>query len=427
MNNSRKNFINKRTLSNLIVVCVGVLLYILLSNFGAVRNFFGWLGGIFYPFVIGLCLAYLLNIPVRFFERRVFHRFTRKHGLAVGATYLLAFIVLGLLLGLVLPQVWESIFTLVGNIPSYLNNLNQLVTWFTQQFDLDPTPFRYLMMSYEELLQTILGEAQNWLPNLANWLPTLGGILASLGTGLVGMLTGLIASIYMLLARDRLLRQCRRVLYALLPRRRADETQRVAGMANRVFSGFISGKIIDSAIIGAICFVFMSVINAWVRPMPFALLISIIIGVTNVIPFFGPFIGAIPSVMILLLVDPISAIWFVVFVILLQQFDGNWLGPKILGDSTGLPALWVLVAIIVGGGLFGFTGMLLGVPTAAVLYTLASDFVANRLRKKGMDPRGDPKDEPPAETPEAPEAAPAPTGEALPAAEEQAAAPGPEE
>ena len=152
-----------------------------------------------------------------------------------------------------------------------------------------------------------------------------------------------------------------------------------------MFSGFIIGKIIDSAIIGVICFVGMSLLG-----MPFTLLISMIVGVTNVIPFFGPFIGAIPSIMILLMASPIDAIKFAIFVLALQQFDGNILGPKILGDSTGLSAIWVLVAIIVGGGLFGFAGMVVGVPTFAVLYSLTSDFLADRLKAKGITANGEP-------------------------------------
>ena len=177
----------------------------------------------------------------------------------------------------------------------------------------------------------------------------------------------------------------RKVIYAFLPMEKARRTLTVCRNANRVFNGFIYGKLIDSAIIGVLCFILMSLFK-----MPFALLISVVVGVTNVIPFFGPFIGAIPSVMILLMVDPIVAIEFGVLILILQQFDGNILGPKILGDSTGLSAIWVLVAIIVGGGLFGFVGMVIGVPTFAVLYSLTSDLLARRLKAKGIDKDGNP-------------------------------------
>lgn len=174
-------------------------------------------------------------------------------------------------------------------------------------------------------------------------------------------------------------------MLALLPLPRARSVLEVCSRANRVFGGFIIGKIIDSSIIGVLCFVCMTLLR-----LPFAVLISVIVGVTNIIPFFGPFIGAVPSILILLIVDPIAALKFAVLVLLLQQFDGNILGPKILGDSSGLSALWVLVAIIVSGGLFGFAGMVVGVPVFAVLYALASSFFARRLREKGIDEEGNP-------------------------------------
>ena len=177
----------------------------------------------------------------------------------------------------------------------------------------------------------------------------------------------------------------RRVTYALLSRDKADRVLRISRQANEVFSGFIAGKIIESAIIGMLCFAGMTIFR-----MQYALLISVVVGVTDVIPFFGPFIGAIPSIMILLIVDPWDALYFGIFVLALQQFDGNILGPKILGDSTGLSPIWVLVAIIVGGGLFGFAGMVVGVPTFAVLYALTREWVTDRLRARGLDEEGRP-------------------------------------
>ncbi|MEG1932950.1 MAG: AI-2E family transporter, partial [Pygmaiobacter sp.] len=214
-------------------------------------------------------------------------------------------------------------------------------------------------------------------------LPQLVNVSVKIGSGFVTAITAVISSVYMLTSKDVLVRQFRKIVFATFPRERAVRVLSVCSNANGVFSGFIVGKLLDSAIIGVICFVGMNVLR-----LPFAVLISVIIGVTNVIPFFGPFIGAIPSVMILLIVDPWGALRFALFVILLQQFDGNILGPKILGDSTGLSAIWVLVAIIVGGGLFGFAGMLLGVPSFAVLYALTSDFIAARLKEKGIDEEG---------------------------------------
>ena len=184
----------------------------------------------------------------------------------------------------------------------------------------------------------------------------------------------------MLSGKPRLTRQMRKLIYAVFPAKGASRILAVGGKANKIFVGFINGKLLDSAIIGVLCFLLCTLFR-----IPYAILVSVVVGVTNVIPFFGPIIGAIPCLMILVIVDPWAALWFGILIIALQQFDGNILGPKILGDSTGLSAIWVLVAIIVGGGLFGFPGMLLGVPTFAVLYSLVKDWAERRLQEKGIN------------------------------------------
>ena len=385
MKNKRHNLLGGRTLSNIIVICVGVLLFLLLFNFTSVLAFLKWFASIFTPFVAGIGIAYLLNMPMRFFEARLFKNLRYKRAVSILTTYVLAVLVLFLLLRMVIPQVGESVYALVNNLAAYLANLNLFLQSIGDRFQIDPDTIQSFMLSYNDLVNQIMIYARDLIPNILSYT-------MQIGSGLLTALTALIASIYMLAGKDKLLQQARRVVYALLPRTGADTLMRVGKLSNGVFSGFIGGKILDSAIIGAICFVFMSLMNvlssALHAPglrMPFTMLISIIVGVTNVIPFFGPFIGAIPSIMILLMVNPWGALWFGLFIIVLQQFDGNILGPKILGDSTGLPAMWVLVSIIVGQGLFGFAGMLLGVPTAAVLYSLTGEFIEMRLRKKGLN------------------------------------------
>ena len=206
-----------------------------------------------------------------------------------------------------------------------------------------------------------------------------------MGNGVVAGVTAIISSIYMLAGKGRLVPQLKKMLYAVLPKRKADQFLEICSHANQVFVGFINGKLIDSAIIGVLCFILCLILR-----IPYPVLVAIVVGVTNIIPFFGPIVGAIPCLMILVIVDPWAALRFLILVIALQQFDGNILGPKILGDSTGLSAIWVLVAIVVGGGLFGFPGMVLGVPTFAVLYDLVRQWVNKRLVKKGIDGNGKP-------------------------------------
>ena len=381
--------ITPRTWSNLFVVCVGIAFYLFLSNFDEVRLRLNSLGKVIQPFVAGFALAYLLNIPASYLEKNFFTRFKFRRMLSILTSYLLAVLLLAVLLSSVVPQVVQSVVDLVNNSEGYINNLNATALWLSDRFGLDQQELEPLLISYQDLLRRAASLITAALPQLLDF-----GM--AVGNGLVTALTAVISSVYMLTSKHALIGQLRRVTYALLSRDKADRVLRISRQANEVFSGFIAGKIIESAIIGMLCFAGMTIFR-----MQYALLISVVVGVTNVIPFFGPFIGAIPSIMILLIVDPWDALYFGIFVLALQQFDGNILGPKILGDSTGLSPIWVLVAIIVGGGLFGFAGMLLGVPTFAVLYALTREWVTDRLRARGLDEEGRPL--PPAEQAEKPE------------------------
>ena len=381
--------ITPHTWSNLFVVCVGIAFYLFLSNFDEVRLRLNSLGKVIQPFVAGFALAYLLNIPASYLEKNFFTRFKFRRMLSILTSYLLAVLLLAVLLSSVVPQVVQSVVDLVNNSEGYINNLNATALWLSDRFGLDQRELEPLLISYQDLLRQAASLLTAALPQLLDF-----GM--AVGNGLVTALTAVISSVYMLTSKHALIGQMRRVTYALLSRDKADRVLRISRQANEVFSGFIAGKIIDSAIIGVLCFAGMTIFR-----MQYALLISVVVGVTDVIPFFGPFIGAIPSIMILLIVDPWDALYFGIFVLALQQFDGNILGPKILGDSTGLSPIWVLVAIIVGGGLFGFAGMLLGVPTFAVLYALTREWVTDRLRARGLDEKGQPL--PPAEQAEKPE------------------------
>lgn len=334
--------------------------------------------GVLKPFIFGFAIAYLLNTPVRFFERKVFHRLRWKRSLSIAAVYLLAVLVLIILLNMILPQVVESVMELINNMKSYLDNLNALVNSLVERFELEGDGINALMVSYEDLVNKLANLASVALPKLLNF-----GV--AVGNGVIAAVTALISSIYMLSGRDKLTSQIKSILFAVFPVKKVEHFLHVCRRANDIFVGFINGKIIDSVIIGVLCFLLCLILR-----IPYAVLLSVFIGVTNVVPFFGPIIGAIPSIMILIIVNPWAALRFGIMVIALQQFDGNILGPKILGNSTGISAIWVLVAIVVGGGLFGFPGMLLGVPTFAVIYMLTRDFVTARLAEKQIDGEGKP-------------------------------------
>ena len=328
------------------------------------------------PFIAGFVVAYLLNSPVKFFERKVYRRLRWKRGLSITTVYILAIALVAFLINMILPQIVSSVTELIANLKGYIDNLNNLVDHLVTRFELEGDSIDALMVSYEDLMNKAAGYVAAAIPQILNF-----GY--AVGSGIVTALTAFIASIYMLSGKRTLISQIRGALFALFPVEKVKRFLHNCSRANNIFVGFINGKIIDSAIIGVLCFILCTILQ-----IPYSLLVSVIVGVTNVIPFFGPFIGAIPSAMILLIVDPWAALRFVIMVILLQQFDGNILGPKILGDSTGISAIWVLVSIVVGGGLFGFIGMLLGVPTFAVLYMLTKEFVAARLQEKRIDGNG---------------------------------------
>ena len=214
-------------------------------------------------------------------------------------------------------------------------------------------------------------------------LPQIMSTMGNVAGNFVNVFTAIASSIYMLADKEHLLHQLRTVTHALLPRRAAEQTLRICHYANDNFTGFFIGKIIDSAIIGVITFVCMTVLR-----LDFAVLISVFIGITNIIPVFGPFIGAVPSIFILLLVNPIQALIFCILILIIQQFDGNFIGPKILGQSIGISALWVLFSIVVGGDLLGIPGMVIGVPVFATLYGLAQEFIHAMLDRRGIDAEG---------------------------------------
>ncbi len=385
----KRSIFTRRTVSNLIVVAAGVLLFLLFSNFGAVVGFGGTFLAVIAPFVVGLAVAFLLNLPMRFFENKVFGRLRRRRTWAIITTYVLFLALVGLVIGLVAPQLVGSVQALARNLERYLGNLNTFVQDMGRGLGIPVQMLDSFVFSYGDIMDWVMDTLNRFSPQLWEAGQQVGSGLLAFFTGFI---TGFIASVYMLASKEKLIVQARRVVYAILPPRAAREVMRIARLCNRVFSGFIGGKLLDSAIMGVLCFVGMSIMSLVGNlfgivglQMHYTLLISVVVGVTNVIPFFGPFIGAIPSAMILLIVNPWSALWFGVFILVLQQIDGNILGPRILGSSTGLPAMWVLVAIIVFGNLFGFVGMLLGVPATAVLYTLGSEVVERRLRRKKIN------------------------------------------
>lgn len=370
------------------VVAASVLFFFFIFRLSAVRELAAKIMRILAPVIYGLIIAYLLG-PIANFWQRKLDAVLKKHirnekracGLAKGLSVLIALvmaiiIISGLLL-LVLPKLAESIKVIIDSFPSYLKQIQNFAESMVRTYP-------ELQLVSGEAYNRVLEHMESWIsaelvPQMNIWLSMVTSGVIGIFNSLFNLLIGIIVSVYVLMSREKFVGQGKKILYALLKPEAANNIITILRQSNRIFGGFISGKLIDSLIIGIICF-----IGLYIMKTPYMVLVSVIVGVTNVIPFFGPYIGAIPSAFLILLADWRQCIYFVIFIVILQQVDGNILGPKILGNSTGLSAFWVVFAILLGGGLFGFAGMLLGVPVFAVIYYMIKTFIEWRLRLKGL-------------------------------------------
>ncbi len=374
MKNKFKELLTNNVLGNALSLIFAITFFLIMNNISIVSGYISSFLNVILPFTIAFSLAYVLNTPIVWFEKKIFYKFSKRLNkfLSITIVYILFLFFITALIFAIVPQMADTIMVISNTLPEFLTNASEEISIFLQG--------QNLSSDIESQLQSVWLDFVSFLTNLAiETIPNLLDFSLSLGAALFNTLTAIIASLYMLTGKDRLIFQVKKMLFAYIPFKRADRIMVIARRSNRIFSGFIVGKMIDSLIIGIICFIGMLFIH-----QPFAVLIAVIIGVTNMIPFFGPFIGAIPCAFILLLVNPMTTVIFIIFIIVLQQIDGNIIGPKILGDSTGLSAIWVLVSIIIGNGLFGLLGMLIGVPTFAVIYSIFSDNIKTKLRDKSI-------------------------------------------
>lgn len=376
---NEKHIWSKRPESMLDWFCVVgacIAFYLLLNNLGYFLGRIGIFINILSPFAGGIVIAYILDPMVKFFYTRLFKEKKGTRGFAILLAYAVAILLLMLLAWLVVPQIVNSIGMLFTNFPSYIQGVQDMLLYVQSEYGIDLQQATKMLDDSEAMVKEIYAMATNAMPQIV-------ASIGSVASNFVAIFTSIAASIYMLADKDHLLHQLRTLAHAFLPEKVASNTLRICHYANVNFTGFFVGKIIDSAIIGVITFVAMTILR-----LDFAVLISVFIGITNIIPVFGPFIGAIPSVFILLLIDPLQAVIFCVLILIIQQLDGNFIGPKILGSSIGISALWILFSIVVGGDLFGIVGMVVGVPVFATLYGLAQEFVHYALDKRGIDSEG---------------------------------------
>ena len=300
-----------------------------------------------------------------------------SRGVGIFVSVILMLALITTLLNMMIPELYGSIRDMIFNVPS---QMNRFIHEFSKMHSSDSTVGKMLESIVEEASDFV----QNWMKTdlmekVNLWMTQLTVGMIHMVREVFNFIIGIIVSIYVLFSKEKFQKQTKKLIYAVFRPGQANMILQIGGKSNEIFGGFIIGKIIDSLIIGVICFIGLSILN-----MPYTMLVSVIVGVTNVIPFFGPYIGAIPSAILILLADPLKGLYFIIFVIALQQFDGNVLGPKILGNSTGLSSFWVVFSILIAGGLFGIPGMLFGVPTFAVIYYIVNMLVNSILKKKEL-------------------------------------------
>lgn len=361
-----------------IVIACSIVFYLISSQVKLFSNKISDFIAILYPFIIGFAIAYLLNFILKFIENRIISEKmkgkspSKVRAISMLLTYLVAGTLCYLFIHFVWPELLESIIGLFNDIPNYVNNATIMINKLIEEFNLTPASMEILELKWKELTDFIM----NFMTDI---IPVIGNTIMVVISSLWNIVLGVIVSIYLLKDKEKFFAISKKITYAVFNREHSYKILELTHRANKIFGKFLGGKILDSFIIAIITFVVLTIFK-----MPYTLLVTVIVGVTNVIPFFGPFFGAIPSVILVRFVSPIKAFWLLIIILIIQQLDGNVIGPKILGDSIGVSAFWILFALLIAGKFLGLVGMLLGVPLFAFIYSIIKDVTEERLDKKGL-------------------------------------------
>ena len=373
-----------------VLICIAFTVFLLLVKdnmnvvWGTISTFFT----ILTPFIIGFLFAYILNFPYKFFygkafkkmgtKRKVFIKF--KKPLAIVCTYIIVLAIFVFLISILAPQITGNVASLIESLPTYfasfVDDINMFISWLNDTFNAGIDENNAINDFMKNALSFFSG--QNLSQIAGNTTSAVIGFLSDATLGVYNFIMGLVISIYFLAAKDSLCRQVKRLAVAFIPIKYLPKVYEIVDITDTKCGRFLVGDILDAAFIGILTFVTMSIFQ-----LPYAPLIAVLIGVTNIIPFFGPYIGAIPSAFILFLINPWDMICFVIIIVIIQQLDGNLFKPKIIGSQVGLSSFWVLFSVIVGGALFGIVGLILGTPIYAVIYSLVGKKVRNSIDKKG--------------------------------------------
>lgn len=371
-----------------LVILICIIMFFVFLRFGELTAGIRALGRILQAILIGVVVAYVLNPVMMFFERRLQQAFRKRitdekkirklsRSIAIAGAELVFLGIIVALLSMIIPQLIISVEQLAMTLPDQIQNLMDRIQAFSRGTGPQAGIVRELITNgtdyLEEWIRTeFLGQAQELMTYVTS------GVVGVVKT-IFNIIVGIIVSVYILVKKETFISQLKKLVYTIFPPRAGNRVMEVLRKSDDIFGGFFIGEIIDAIIIGLLCFGVL-----YIGRFPYALLVSVIVGVTNIIPFFGPFIGAIPSTILIMVISPVQAVYFVLFILALQQFDGNILGPKILGNSTGLSSFWVMFAILLFGGVFGFVGMAVGVPLFAVLYNAVTEIICSLLQKRGL-------------------------------------------
>ena len=373
---NQDNFPTKRILG---IITFALLLYWALLHPSQVGAIFSGAFSLVSPFVLGFAIAFIVNVPLRLLEGQWDKRIKTPKGKRPVCLVASLVIVAGIIFALffiVVPALGESFANLASQLPQYVRHLEALYFSLAELLAQHNTVMPTLDLDLEKIYSTVLNFFTNYGQAL---MDTTIGVTTSIVSVVVNFVLAFVFSLYVLAQKETLMGQGRKVVNALLPQRWANKTLEVATLTNKTFANFVTGQLTEAVILGSLCFLGMTLLR-----IPYAAVVSVLIGFCALIPIFGAIIGAIVGAFLILLVAPRKALWFLIFLIILQQLEGNLIYPRVVGKSVGLPGIWVLAAVTVGGNAFGLVGMLVGVPVCSVLYTLFREFVNYRLEQKGL-------------------------------------------
>lgn len=388
----------------LLIVTFGIVLFLGLQNISAVAGVCGAALNLLMPLIIGFCVAFILNVLLKVVEERFFAPLNRKSsplwsrirrpiciiltlGIIVGILFILIF--------MIVPELKRAFGLLIDNMPRYAEQVKVWIAQAAAFLKVDASTLTNLEIDWEKLSATVLDYLKRDSGKLVN---TTVGITTSIFSAIFNFILGVVFSVYILMQKEKLGSQGTRILYAFLPQRWAEKILHICVLSNKMFSRFVTGQCMESVIIGILCFIGMVIFR-----MPYAPMISVLVGFTALIPIFGAFIGTAIGAFLILMDSPMQAVWFVIFIIVLQQVEGDLIYPRVVGSSVGLPSLWVLLAVTIGGSVWGIMGMLVSVPICSVLYCLMRDIVGMRLKERGLADIAPLKEAPPAPPPPKPE------------------------